>query len=47
LQSLREDLIPEELNMHGPQWPQDNISQVNLWMYQPLHEGAKLLFQKK
>lgn len=47
LQSLREDLIPEELNMHGPKWPQDNISQENLWMYQPLHDGAKLLFPKK
>lgn len=47
LQSLREDLIPEELNMHGPKWPQDNIGQENLWMYMPLNEGARKLFPKQ
>jgi hypothetical protein len=46
LQSLCHDLIPEELNMHGPKWPQDNIGQQNLWVYQALHEGAKKLFPK-
>lgn len=47
LQSLREDLIPDELNMHGPKWPQDNISQVNLWMFMPLHDEARKLFPRK
>ncbi|HEY9714400.1 MAG TPA: hypothetical protein V6C72_13095, partial [Chroococcales cyanobacterium] len=40
LQSLREDLIPAELNMHGPKWPQDNISQQNLWVIKALNEKA-------
>jgi hypothetical protein len=46
LQSLREDLIPGELKMHGPKWPQDNIGQENLWMYQALNDDARKLYPK-
>lgn len=46
LQSLREDLIPAELNMHGAKWPQDNIGPQNLWMYKPLNEKAAKLTVK-
>ncbi len=44
LQSLPADMIPDALYMQGVKWPQDNIGQESLWMYMPLHEGAKLLF---
>lgn len=40
LQSLPEEHIPAELNLHGPKWPQDNISANNLWMHRPLSERA-------
>ncbi len=43
VQSLRSDLIPQELNLHGPKWPQDNIGAKNLWMAKPITEkGEKL-----
>lgn len=41
LQSLRPlELIPNGLYMNGPVWPQDNISQQNLWMNKPLTNQA-------
>lgn len=41
IQSLPEQFIPAELNLHGPKWPQDNISSKNLWMHKPLSERAR------
>jgi hypothetical protein len=41
LQSLPEDLIPPELRMRGPQWPQNNIDQKNLWIHKALTDEAK------
>jgi hypothetical protein len=44
IQSLRPvELIPEGLYLGGPEWPQNNIDQKNLWMYLPLNEKAKVL----
>ncbi|HEY9783897.1 MAG TPA: hypothetical protein V6D17_00755 [Candidatus Obscuribacterales bacterium] len=44
LQSLKpSDLIPAELNLMGPIWPQDNISQRCLWLYKPISEAGKAL----
>ncbi|MBX9940932.1 MAG: hypothetical protein K2Y32_16850 [Candidatus Obscuribacterales bacterium] len=40
IQSLPEQFIPAELNLHGPKWPQDNISAFNLWMHKPLSDRA-------
>lgn len=40
LQSLPAEHIPPHLNLHGPTWPQDNISAFNLWMYKPLSDRA-------
>ncbi|MBK7750091.1 MAG: hypothetical protein IPL73_21570 [Candidatus Obscuribacter sp.] len=40
VQSLPEEYIPAHLNLHGPKWPQDNITPVSLWMYKPLSERA-------
>lgn len=48
LQSLRSDLIPPELNMGGPKWPQDNISDDIIWMYKPMSEqGQKIVSELK
>ncbi len=41
IQSLPDEFIPAELNLHGPKWPQDNISSKNLWMHKPLSERAR------
>lgn len=40
VQSLPEEYIPAHLNLHGPKWPQDNITPVSLWMYKPLSDRA-------
>ncbi len=40
LQSLPQELIPPHLYLGGVKWPQDNISQQNLWMNKPLTEAA-------
>lgn len=42
VQSLPQEHIPAHLNLHGPKWPQDNITVDNLWMYKPLSERARL-----
>lgn len=34
-------LIPSELNLGGPKWPQDNISDQCLWLYKPLSKRAQ------
>lgn len=39
-QSLPTHLIPEGLDLGGPKWPQDNISQTNLWTNKPLNQKA-------
>lgn len=41
VQSLKPELIPAGLNLDGPIWPQDNISQYCLWMYKTISERAK------
>ncbi|MBZ0188268.1 MAG: hypothetical protein K8F91_18605 [Candidatus Obscuribacterales bacterium] len=41
IQSLPRQFIADQYYMGGCTWPQDNISQVNLWMYKPLSERAK------
>jgi hypothetical protein len=41
VQSLPDEFIPAHLNLHGPKWPQDNISPYNLWMYKPVSDRAK------
>lgn len=41
MQSLPREFIPDQYFMGGCKWPQDNIGQVNLWMYKPLSERAK------
>lgn len=46
IQSLPSEYIPEHLNLHGPKWPQDNISHHNLWMYKPLTAQAKHWYQE-
>ncbi len=47
IQSLRPvELIPTELYLHGPVWPQDNIGPQNLWMNKPLSDKAKKLLAK-
>jgi hypothetical protein len=33
--------IPAELQLNGPQWPQDNIGPKVLWLYKPLSERAR------
>lgn len=44
IQSLKPaDLIPKELNLNGPVWPQDNISKRCLWLHKPISEAAKAL----
>lgn len=40
-QSLPTELIPQGLNLGGPKWIQDNISQKNLWFNKPLNQKAK------
>ena len=42
LQSLPREFIPDEFYLGGAIWPQDNISPINLWLYKPLSERAKL-----
>ena len=42
-QSLPTELIPPQLYLGGVKWPQDNISQDNLWFNKPLTEQARLL----
>ena len=47
VQSLRPiELIPEGLYLGGPEWPQNNIDQKNLWMNKPLNEKAAALLPK-
>ncbi len=43
MQSLPVELIPPQLYLGGVKWPQDNISQTNLWMNKPLNDKARLL----
>lgn len=40
MQSLSPEAIPTHLNMGGPQWPQDNISDRCLWLYKPISKRA-------
>lgn len=47
IQSLRPlDLIPKELYLGGPVWPQDNIGPQNLWMNKPLSDKGKSLLAR-
>ena len=41
LQSLPREFIPDHYFLGGSVWPQDNISQINLWLHKPLSERAK------
>ncbi len=41
LQSLPRELIKEELYLGGAKWPQDNISQTNLWMFKPVSRHGR------
>jgi len=44
VQSLKPaDSIPQELQLQGLVWPQDNLSKRCLWMYKPISEAAKAL----
>lgn len=43
MQSLPVELIPPQFYLGGIKWPQDNISQTNLWMNKPLSDKARLL----
>jgi hypothetical protein len=44
VQSLRPvELIPSGLYLGGPEWPQNNLDQKNLWMNLALNEKAKAL----
>jgi hypothetical protein len=42
IQSLQPaDLIPAELRLAGPIWPQDNITKQCLWLFKPLSDRVK------
>ncbi len=44
VQSLKPaELIPQELQLPGLIWPQDNLSKRCLWLYKPISEAAKAL----
>lgn len=47
IQSLRPiELIPEGLNLNGPIWPQDNLTQACLWVHKPLTDKARQLLKR-
>jgi hypothetical protein len=44
VQSLKPaELIPQEVQLPGLIWPQDNLSKRCLWLYLPISEAAKAL----
>jgi hypothetical protein len=46
VQSLRRKDIPRGLNLGGPTWPQDNITQKSLWMANPLNNCGALTLKR-
>jgi hypothetical protein len=43
LQSLPQKHIPQEYNLGGAKWQQDNITLPNLWLWKPLNDKARAM----